>query len=55
MFDQALKAASPWNAKYLVIGFAAGGIPKASAPGGYPPSSTSKNSFEQILSAMNFE
>ncbi len=27
-FDEAMKAAAPWGAQYLVIGFAAGGIPK---------------------------
>ena len=27
-FDEAMKAAAPWGAKYLVIGFAAGSIPK---------------------------
>lgn len=28
MFSEALKAVSPWGAQYLVIGFAAGPIPK---------------------------
>ena len=33
MFNEAMKAAAPWGAQYLVIGFAAGGIPKVR--GGY--------------------
>lgn len=28
LFDEAMKAAAPWGAQYLIIGFAAGGIPK---------------------------
>lgn len=28
LFDEALKSAAPWGAHYLVVGFAAGAIPK---------------------------